>query len=242
MTPEEAAEATAKGISGIASRFMLDPTTYQRGGELGFEGLEFYVGGRGGPLGEVHGDVVAAAFVFFEPQFVSAQWDSAATKAPRPSAAAEFIGCGHRWAEQHVPDDLDVDRLGELATKSVVNASCSGAPLFAALRRMDTPSSPKALALHQLNLLRELRGAMHGAAVLASGLTPLQALTVNTPFMAPMFGWQGDLPDVEAARERWAQADGATNRAMAAAFVPLAEAERKELAELVQALESATGG
>ena len=242
MTPDQAAQATAQGISGIGSRFMLDPTTYQRGGELGFEGLEFYVGGRGGPLGDVDGDVVTAAFVFFEPSFIRAQWHAAGTKAPRGTAAAEFVACAHRWAEQHVPDDLDVDRLGTLATKAVVKASPAGAPLFAALRRMETPASPKAVALHQLNLLRELRGAMHGASVLATGLTPVQALAVKTPYMAAMFGWQGDLPDVEPLRERWTQAETGTDRALAAAFAPLDESERQELVELIQTLDAATGG
>jgi hypothetical protein len=241
MTPEEAAKATATGISGIGSRFMLDPATYQRGGELGFEGLEFYVGGRGGPLGETDGDVVAAAFVFFEPNHVRSQWDAAGTKAPRATAAEEFMACGHSWAEQRVPDDLDVDRLVELSTKAVMTASCAGAPLFAALRRMPAPAAPKPLALHQLNLLRELRGARHGAAVLAAGLSPLEAVATNAPYMAALFGWQGELPAVDDdLRAKWAEADAGTNRAMAGAFVELEAAERQELAELIQALEAAT--
>ena len=46
---------------------MTDPATYAYGAELGFEGMDFYVAGRGGALGDVPADVVAAAFVFFAP-------------------------------------------------------------------------------------------------------------------------------------------------------------------------------
>ena len=34
---------------------MTDPATYAYGAELGFEGMDFYVAGRGGALGDVPG-------------------------------------------------------------------------------------------------------------------------------------------------------------------------------------------
>ena len=62
-----AATSTAAAVSTVGSHFMLDGKTYERGAELGFQGLDFYVTGRGGVLGDVDADVVSAAFTFFEP-------------------------------------------------------------------------------------------------------------------------------------------------------------------------------
>ena len=69
-----AATATAAPVSTVGSHFMLDGNTYKRGAELGFQGLDFYVAGRGGVLGDVDADVVSAAFTFFEPDSVRALW------------------------------------------------------------------------------------------------------------------------------------------------------------------------
>ena len=68
-------------------------------------------------------------------------------------------------------------------------APVAGAPLFAGWRALDEPEEIKALALHRLNALRELRGALHGAAVLTVGLAPLEAIVVRTPAMLSVFGW-----------------------------------------------------
>ena len=48
----------------------------------------------------------------------------------------------------------------------------------------------KALALHRVNALRELRGALHGAAILATGVTPHGAVARRTPYMLGVFGWE----------------------------------------------------
>ena len=61
------AEATAPAVSNIAAGFMLDGATYAKGGELGFEGLNFYFAGRCGALGDVSADVVTSSLVFWSP-------------------------------------------------------------------------------------------------------------------------------------------------------------------------------
>jgi hypothetical protein len=72
------ATSTADAVSQVGRHFMLDGETYKRGAELGFEGLDFYIVGRGGVLGDVDADVVSAAFTFFEPGGVRALWDQGA--------------------------------------------------------------------------------------------------------------------------------------------------------------------
>ena len=237
MTPDDAAVATAPGISAIGSYFMLDAATYGKGAELGFEGLDFYAGGRGGPLGDVDADVVAAAFYFFEPSMVRRHWEGAGKVMSRSEAAQVWAECGHAWGEEHFSDDLDAARLAQLAGRCVETVSAAGAPVFAGWRRLALPSSPKALALHHLNGLRELRLGLHGGATLAAGLVAVEAMAVKTPHMAPMFGWN-DLPETAGLQEPWEAAEAGTNRAMARAFEVLTDAERQELAELIAAADA----
>ena len=169
MTPLEAATASGDAVNGLGTNFMLDMATYVYGETLGFQGMDFYVGGRGGVLGDVGGEVVAAAFVFFEPGFITEAWERTAAVKPRLVAAAEFAGVAHRWAETNIPDDFPAQRLAELTEQVSQAASSATAPLFAAWRQLAEPGPdrPKALCIHRINGLRELRGALHGVARVA---------------------------------------------------------------------------
>jgi hypothetical protein len=231
MTPERAASASAAAIGGVPSHFMLDPATYATGAELGFPGMSFYVGGRGGALGDVSAEVVTAAFVFFHPDNVADGWAQSAGAMGRIEAAEAFAACSHRWARQYLAGDLDVGRLAELAGKVTAAASPAGAPLFAAWRALPEPDDAPALALHRMNVLRELRGGLHGCAVLASGLAPEDALAVRTPFMAALFGWP-EPGDASVHQSAWDQAEAATDVAMARVLSVLSEAERAEFVAL----------
>jgi hypothetical protein len=240
MTPEDAAEATAEGVGALSSHFMLDGATYAKGAELGFDGMDFYVGGRGGVLGDVDADVVAAALVFFEPGTIRQRWEGAGPVMSRAEAGAAFARCGHEWAVANLGDDVDWARLADLAGQVVAGASPAGAPVFAGWRRLDVPADPKARALHQMNGLRELRMAMHGAAVLSSGIAPLDALMVRTPYMAGLFGWDEPHPDPEPSRAAWQQAEAGTNRGFGRHLAGLDEAGRKDLVRLVTDAHAAT--
>jgi hypothetical protein len=239
MTPEDTSAAAAGAIHDLPSKFMLDPATYQRGAELGFDGIDIYVAGRGGALGEVHGEVVASAFVFFTPTTVVEAWDRAAGVMSRHEAATHFIGVGHDWADANLPDDLEAARLAELLGVVTAAASPAAAPLFAAWRARPEPGPdrPRALVLHRLNLLRELRGALHGAAVLAQGLSPHEAVSQRTPYMLGIYGYDGPhaAADEPERRALSSQVDAATDRAMGAAFAALDDASRAELVELLAA-------
>jgi hypothetical protein len=219
---------------------MLDGSTYEHGAALGFDGVDFYFAGRGGALGEVSGAVLAAALVFFEPARVAAAWDRGRAVLPPSESARAWSQCAERWAQSHLPDGVDYRQLAEILGVVVEGASAAGAPLFAAWAAEPEPPSPKALALHRLNLLRELRGALHGAAVLAQGLSPLEALAVRTPLMAEVFGW-GDveLPDAAVHKEAWRRAEEGTDRAMSRHLGVLDETQLQELVELCGAAQGA---
>jgi hypothetical protein len=232
MDAEEAARASTEAVAYLPAGFMMAGATYKRGGELGFDGVDFYFAGRGGALGEVDGNVVAAAFVFFNPDTVRNAWDRTRSVMGRRDAARAFAGCLETWAQKHLPDEVDYARLAALLGRVNDAASPAAAPLFAAWKEMPEPEAPAALALHRLNVLRELRGAVHGAAVLGSGLAPLEAVLVKTPFMTELFGWVEPFPEVESRHDAWDQAERSTNRILARAYAALDESERAELVDL----------
>jgi hypothetical protein len=236
-TPLETAAATADTIGGLASHFMVDMDTYARGGELGFEGLGFYFSGRGGALGDVDADVVAATFGYFHPDTVRAGWEASAAVMSRLAAAEAFAACAHVWARAHLSNDVDLAGLAGLAGKMVSAARSAGAPLFAAWRRMPEPEDAPALALHRMHLLRELRGGLHLGAVLAAGLAPEEALAVRTPYMAALFGWP-ELGDTTSVKADWDQAEEATNTAMARVLAVLDDTERARFVTLCAEVQS----
>lgn len=236
MTPEEAARATGAMIGDLPSRFMLDGETYRHGASLGFDGVDFYVVGRGGALGAVNGAVVAAAFVFFNAEAVAERWERGVAVMPPGEAARAFASVGHAWAQQHLDEGAtDYVRLADLAGKLVDRADGAGAPLFAGWRCLPEPSEPRALVVHRVNALRELRAARHGAAVLSEGLEPVAALSVRTPAMAAVFGWTGELPDAELHRPAWERAEQTTDRMMARVMASLEATERAEFTDLLGA-------
>jgi len=234
MTPEQAAHDTAATISNLPGAWMTDPATYAHGASLGFEGMDFYVAGRGGVLGDVDADVVTAAFVYFAPATVRAAWERSAAVMSRADAAQAFAGSAHTWAREHLQGDVDWPRLAALLGRVVAGASVSAAPLFAGWRALPEPDvDPKGLAFHRMNALRELRGALHACAVLTVGLAPEEAVAARTPFMFPIFGWEGEAPDAAPLQERWALAEARTDRMTGRHYGVLDEAERTELVELL---------
>ena len=235
MEPDEAARLSAAGIGSLPSHFMLDGTTYARGAELGFEGFDFYTAGRGGPLGDVDGRVVAACFLFFNHPHIVESWERGRKVSSPFEAAGAFAACGYAWAEVHLGDGPDYEHLAELAGRVVASADIAGVPLFAAWASVPEPDDPKPLVLHRLHLLRELRGARHGAAIVAAGLSPFEALAVKTPVLAALFGWTDPLPDVDPLRAAWAAAEQVTDRSVGRALAVLEPAERARFVELVQA-------
>ena len=237
VTPEQAGHETRAAIVNLASRFMTDAATYAHGAELGFEGMDFYASGRGGVLGEVPADVAAAAFVYFELELVRSVWERSALVMPRRRAAEEWAGCCHTWAREHLPEAFDWPTLAALVGRVSDAAPVAAAPLFAGWRLLPEPGDPRELAMHRLNGLRELRGAMHGAAVLTVGLRPLEAIVVGSPAALPVFGWSEPYPEPEPLHQRWALAEARTDRMFGRSIAVLDADERGTLVELLGTLE-----
>ena len=153
---------------------------------------------------------VSAAFTFFEPGAVRTLWEQgrAVMPAERGRHGVRRV-LRRRWAEAHVPDDLDAARLAELAGQVVAAARPACAAVFAGWRALPVPASPKAAAVHQMNALRELRLGLHGAAV--DHRRPHAArrpCRCKSPHMVPLFGWP-EPADVDGVQARWDDAEDA---------------------------------
>lgn len=234
MGIDAVAEATAESVGTLAAFFMLDPVTYQTGAQHGFSGIDFYFAGRAGVLGDVSADVVTSALVFFAPDHVRASWEQGRDVMPRAEAVDLFASCLRQWSRDHLGDGPDWGRLAELAGKVADAASIAGAPVFAGWRALPVPDEPREAALHRMNLLRELRMARHGAAVVALGIDPVDAVRHRSPSMVGLFGWEAAVVSDEVTAV-WEEAEALTNRATDHDYACLDADEKAELAALGEA-------
>jgi hypothetical protein len=237
VTPEQAAHETRDAIVGLPARFMTeDPGRFgEASTKHGFAGMDFYVAGRAGVLGDAPADVAVAALVFFAPGVVHEAWARSATVMAHRAASEAWAALGHEWAEATMSDEHDWATIAGLAGRIVASAPVAGAPLFAGWRTLPEPESPKALAQHRLNVLRELRGGLHGAAVLTVGLAPVEAIVVRTPQVLPLFGWPEPYPEAGPLHERWALAEARTDRMFGRNFAVLDADERQLFVDLLKA-------
>ena len=240
MTPEATAAAAAGPIGKVGGAFMLSRTTMKKAPELGVDAWSFYFAGRCGVLGDVAPDVVSAALVFFPIENVRERWAEARAVVEPPVAAAAYAEACQEWGRRYLSEVEDLDRLVDLLQRVIADIDPAGAPLFAGWRAMPLADDVPAAASQQLQTMREFRGAMHGIAVLAEGLAPLEAVLIaGGEANAEFFAWPAPYPDVEPLRERHAAAEKATDRLAARAFRSLDDRERRELVDLLNATREA---
>jgi len=129
-----------------------------------------------------------------------------------------------------------------LSRRSVLQlAGAAALPLFAGWRQAPRPADPPALAGHLVHVLREHRGGTHALAVLASGLTPLEAVVGRASMMPSLSpkaaGWSDPLPAVtDGLLATLSAAEELTNQMVAPALTVLDPAERVELVERLLAI------
>ena len=244
MTPEQSAASAKSIVLELGNAFSNDPRTMRRAREIGLTGWSFYVAGRGGALGDVRADTVAAAMGFIAPAAVRDGWDAARRVAPPMEVAAQSLAECCRWGQENLGDFYGVARLIELAERIAIGAEAAGMPLFAAWRAMPIPDdAPGARAAVLLHLLREHRGAAHLLAIRASSLTPIEAIIAGPDGEAgaTAFGWQPPYPAYEPLMRRRAWAEALTDRIASEAYRALDLAERQEFVRLLQALSVEVG-
>ena len=72
MTNEELVRIVCPLFNDNSYKYYFSQSTIDTGKSLGLKGMEFYVAGRGGALGDCEGSVVAAAFGYFNPIIINA--------------------------------------------------------------------------------------------------------------------------------------------------------------------------
>lgn len=238
--PAETSTATAIPILEFGRAWMQDPGTGARAIELGLpQGFGFWVLGRAGALGDISPEGAGAAIGFMTPRLVSENWAHKGDRSPR-EFALEYAGVAAAWGRR-VLADVDparLSRLQELANRVAAATPASVGVLFAGWRTIPQPDDPAGGVTVALNVLREMRGGAHLAAVHAAGLTPHHAVISFTADTirggaagAERFGWSAPHPEPdEAARAR---AEELTTVICAPSFAALEPAERSEFIDLV---------
>jgi len=136
-----------------------------------------YVTGRGAPLGEVPGALVAAAFGVFEPGAIGACWATGRAAVKLPELIAErdrATATSLRATIESCASETDALRTAEVLERAVAAVHDTGRPLFAALRAQPQLTDPYGRLWRAADLVREHRGDGHIAACVAAGLDPVR--------------------------------------------------------------------
>ncbi|MEO5902043.1 MAG: hypothetical protein ABIR68_18195, partial [Ilumatobacteraceae bacterium] len=130
-----------------------------------------YVTSRGSVMGQVPGEVVAAAFGVFSPKAVvpavAKGWsltDAATICQARDDGA---IGQLQRILGD---EPAGIDRVHELLSRAVEPLRPEGRPLYAGLRSLQMPPTKLGQVWRMADQLREYRGDSHTAAWICAGL------------------------------------------------------------------------
>ena len=147
----------------------FDPSANQAGGVALPDGPAYFTS-RGSVMGQVPGEVVAAAFAVFNPEVVVpcvqlgwSRTDAATICAARDDGAIAQL----RRILGDQPTGLD--RVNELLARAVATLRPEGRPLYAGLRSLPMPDTPLGAMWRRGDMLREYRGDSHTAAWISAG-------------------------------------------------------------------------
>lgn len=147
-------------------------------------GRSAYFASRSAPMGPVGAGPVAATFFVFSPGLVAhlvpACWESAD---PVEVTAARLRGIDAAYRRLLGDDALaapEVAEAADLTRTAVADLDPAGRTLYAAHADLAWPAEPHLALWHGLTLLREHRGDGHLAALLAHGLSGIEALVSHT--------------------------------------------------------------
>lgn len=251
MTPAELAAAVKDPIARLGGGFMLSSQAKQAGKDAGLRGWQFYFIGRGGVLGDVDPDVVGSAMAYWPRDVVREGWNAARAVLTPEEGVRRFTAVNHGWGREHLADAPGLDRLAPLLERVARDADSAGLALFAGWRATlgTLPDDLPARVSHLCHVLRELRGGLHLAAVLAAGLTPLEAvLAGGGEGNATFFGWSQPFILPTGLVDRRVAAEAVTDDVAGAVWArSLSPAEQAEVTGLVTtaaqaALESMSAG
>ncbi len=233
--------AVADPIGSAGAAFYFDPATLAKGKELGLDGFRFYALGRGGVLGSASAQVVQSAFGFFHIDIVSKLWDSARTKVEPAVAATAYLECNAALGRTKLQEVDGLEAFCHAAEKVIAKAIPDSLPLFAGMISQPVPQDLPARAIHNVAVLRELRGSVHLLAVMASNLDPGVAHAIRRPNDTATFGYVEPPAVSSRDRDALAEADSLTNRLLLKPYSALDAEASAALVDGVNAIHGALG-
>jgi hypothetical protein len=208
---QEKARRLRNAVEPVAAGVYFAPEAHQAYEALGFDGspvsqdgvarpeLKSYFTSRSACMGQVPGEVVAAAFGCFNPKVVvpavGAGWQvtsRAAILAARERGATEMLG--RVLGEE--PEGLG--RVSSLLRRAADAAAWAGRPIYGGLRSLGFPGHPLGEMWRAADLLREHRGDSHVIAWAVGGADAVEILLLTEQWWglparsyAPTRGWTG---------------------------------------------------
>ena len=213
---QEKARRLRNAVEPVAAGVYFAPEAHQAYEALGFDGspvtqdgvarpeLKSYFTSRSACMGQVPGEVVAAAFGCFNPKVVvpavGAGWQvtsRAAILAARERGATEML----RRVLGEQPEGLG--RVTSLLRRAADAAPWAGRPIYGGLRSLGFPGHPLGEMWRAADLLREHRGDSHVIAWAVGGADAVEVLLLTEQWWGlparsytPTRGWTG--PDMDA--------------------------------------------
>lgn len=148
-----------------------------------------------------------------------------------------YVETCRAWGRDRLHDFPHADRLAELLWLVAGSADISATPLFAGWRAVPLPDDPPARVAQLAHVLREHRGGLHLVAVLANGLTPLEAVLTRGQGSerARFLGWPKPYPSMsEAMHKRRTEVEQLTDDLAAPAYASLGVDQLAELHRLAE--------
>jgi hypothetical protein len=208
----------------LGGAFMVGPEMKAEAAAVGTRRGSLYFRGRVGVLGELTAETSTGLLAIFPEWLVRATWTDTA-ELPTATAVARYRAANAAWGRTNLADLPGLTGTAERML-AVVDADWTGTlPLVEAWRRVPRPTDPAELAAHAATLLRELRGALHFAALAVHAVPVPMAVLADPSGGVPRLlrtGWPQDQVDELAARFRpeyadgWLAAQEDTDRAFAA--------------------------
>lgn len=220
----------------LGGGFMVSRESVAGAKGAGVDPWAYYTVGRCGVLGDSPPEVVTAALAFFPHDVAAGSWRRGRSALTPEQAVASYLDACRSWGRRLLADVEGLDRLGDLLARVAGAADRAGLPLFAGWAALPLPDDAPGRAAQLLQVLREHRGGLHTIAVLAAGLTPLEAVLTSAEGArnAEFFGWPEPYPDVAHLAAGRPEIEEATNRLAAPAWSVLSDDERGEAVTLLQ--------
>jgi hypothetical protein len=164
----------------LHSLIYFAPEAEQELTGVGIEpGRMCYFASRSAPMGAVGAGVVAATFYNFNPasvaRYIPKAWGLASPAAVIGARFAAVDAALTRLLGPEVIASADMTTMAGLVREAASACTAEGRPLYAGHADLDWPDAPHLVLWHGLSLLREYRGDGHIAALVAAGLSGIEA-------------------------------------------------------------------